>query len=58
MPGNEDPDSIPMQIDQINSDISTLGDFMMTCRTQPLEIDWIEVAEPEYKGEFYRAEFL
>lgn len=55
---NEDPDSIPMQIDQINSDISTLGDFMMTCRTQPLEIDWIEVAEPEYKGESSEPNFF
>lgn len=45
---NENPSYIASRMTQLNNDISSLGDFMSTCREQPLEIDYIMVAEKDY----------
>ena len=47
---NADPDKIPRSVDQINSDVSTLGDFVSTCRSQALELDYFLIAQSDFEA--------
>ncbi len=45
----EDPDEIPSYFDNFKNQITNLGSWLSTMRNQPLEVDYIVVAEPDYK---------
>ncbi len=38
-----DPDSIPLQISTLNSNISAIGTWLLERTAQPLELDWLEL---------------
>ncbi|MBP3300897.1 MAG: extracellular solute-binding protein [Clostridia bacterium] len=44
----DDPDEIPSYFDNFKNQITNLGSWLSTMRNQPLEIDYILVAEPDY----------
>ena len=44
----EDPDEIPSYFDNFKNQITNLGSWLNTMRNQPLEIDYILIAEPGY----------
>lgn len=45
----EEPDEIPSYFDNFKNQITNLGSWLTTMRNQPLEIDYILVAQPDYK---------
>lgn len=51
---NDQPDSIAKRFSAFKSNISSLGTWLLTAREQPVQIDYIIVAEPEYQ--FSKAE--
>ncbi len=46
----EDPDEIPSYFSNFKNQITNLGSWLSTMRNQPLEVDYILVAEPDYKA--------
>ena len=46
---HEDPENIAKYYSTFKNNIGTLGSWLITAREQPLEIDYILVAEPDYK---------
>lgn len=45
---SNDPDEIPSYFDNFKNQITNLGSWLSTMRNQPLELDYILVAEPDY----------
>lgn len=45
----EDPDKIPKEFSGFKNNIGNLGSWLLTAREQPLEIDYILVADKDYK---------
>lgn len=45
----DEPDDIPSYFSNFKNQITNLGSWLSTMRSQPLEIDYILVAEPDYK---------
>ncbi len=46
----DDPDSIPKNFDAFKNHITNLGSWLLTMRQQPLEIDYLLVAEQGYQA--------
>lgn len=46
---SDDPDKIPSYFSNFKNQITNLGSWLSTMRNQPLEMDYILVAEPDYK---------
>lgn len=44
----EDPDEIPSYFSNFKNQITNLGSWLTTMRNQPLEVDYMLVAEPDY----------
>ncbi len=45
---SDDPDKIPSYFSNFKNQITNLGSWLTTMRNQPLEMDYILVAEPDY----------
>ncbi len=45
---SDDPDKIPSYFENFKNQITNLGSWLTTMRNQPLEVDYILVAEPDY----------
>ncbi len=46
---NDDPDKIASMLADFQSSCSSLGDWVLTAKTQPLELDWISVIPANQK---------
>ncbi len=47
---SDDPDEIPSYFDNFKNQITNLGSWLNTMRNQPLEVDYILIAEPGYEA--------
>ncbi len=47
---HEDPENIAKYYSTFKNNIGTLGSWLITAREQPLELDYILVADPDYKA--------
>jgi len=45
---SDDPDEIPSYFDNFKNQITNLGSWLSTMRNQPLELDYILVAQPDF----------